>query len=51
MTFGDKWLHVILSNHKQWNLSGLNRFMNCWHELRKEPNNTFSQQDSGSYVR
>lgn len=47
MAYGDKWLSVLFSDEKKWNLDGPDGWSYYWHDLRKEPRTFFSRQQGG----
>ncbi|GBM59397.1 Peroxidasin [Araneus ventricosus] len=46
----DKWMAVLFSDDKKWNLDGPDRNIKYWHDLRKEPRSFFSRQSGGGSV-
>lgn len=45
--FGDKWLHVIFSDEKRFNLNGPDGLHSYWHDLRREPDIMPKRQNGG----
>ncbi|GBN47798.1 Transposable element Tc3 transposase [Araneus ventricosus] len=50
MSYGDKWMAVLFSDEKKWNLDGPDGNIKYWHDLRKEPKSFFSRQSGGGSV-
>ncbi|GBN91941.1 Transposable element Tc3 transposase [Araneus ventricosus] len=50
MSYGDKWMAVLFSDEKKWNLDGPDGNIKYWHDLRKEPRSFFSRQSGGRSV-
>ncbi|GBN77621.1 Transposable element Tc3 transposase [Araneus ventricosus] len=50
MPYGDKWMAVLFSDEKKWNLDGPDGNIKYWHHLRKEPRSFFSRQSGGGSV-
>ncbi|GBO38382.1 Transposable element Tc3 transposase [Araneus ventricosus] len=50
MSYGDKWMAVLFSDEKKWNLDGPDGNIKYWHDLRKEPRSFFSRQSGGGSV-
>ncbi|GBL88489.1 Transposable element Tc3 transposase [Araneus ventricosus] len=48
--YGDKWMAVLFSDDKKWNLDGPEWNIKYWHDLRKEPRSFFSRQSGGGSV-
>ncbi|GBM67645.1 Transposable element Tc3 transposase [Araneus ventricosus] len=48
--YGDKWMVVLFSDDKKWNLDGPDGNIKFWHDLRKEPRSFFSRQSGGVSV-
>ncbi|GBM19828.1 Transposable element Tc3 transposase [Araneus ventricosus] len=47
MPYGDKWMAILFSDDKKWNLDGPDGNIKYWHDLRKEPRSFFSRQSGG----
>ncbi len=43
-SYGEKWISVIFSDEKKWNLDSPDGYKFYWPDLRKEPKNCFSMQ-------
>ncbi|GBO37500.1 Transposable element Tc3 transposase [Araneus ventricosus] len=50
MSYGDKWMTVLFSDEKKWNLDGREGNIKYWHDLRKEPRCFSSRQSGGGSV-
>ncbi|GBN09556.1 hypothetical protein AVEN_121777-1 [Araneus ventricosus] len=50
MSYGDKWMAVLSSDEKKWNLDGPDENIKYWLDLRKEPRSFFSRQSGGGSV-
>ncbi|GBL80665.1 hypothetical protein AVEN_225320-1 [Araneus ventricosus] len=50
MSYGDKWMAVLFSDEKKWNLDEPDGNINYWHDLRKETRSFFSRQSGGGSV-
>ncbi|GBM16772.1 Transposable element Tc3 transposase [Araneus ventricosus] len=50
MSYGDKWMAVLFSDEKKWNLDGPDGNIKYWHDLRKEPRSFLSRQSGGGSV-
>ncbi|GBN06503.1 Transposable element Tc3 transposase [Araneus ventricosus] len=50
MSYGDKWMAVLFSDEKKWNLDGPDWNIKYWHDLRKEPRSFSSRQSGGGSV-
>ncbi|GBN99578.1 Transposable element Tc3 transposase [Araneus ventricosus] len=48
--YGDKWMAVLFSDDKKWNLDGPDGNIKYWHDLRKEHRSFFSRQSGGGSV-
>ncbi|GBL79410.1 Transposable element Tc3 transposase [Araneus ventricosus] len=49
-SYGDKWMAVLFSDERKWNLDGPDGNIKYWHDLRKEPGNFFSRQSGSGSV-
>ncbi|GBM36209.1 Transposable element Tc3 transposase [Araneus ventricosus] len=47
MSYIDKWMAVLFSDERKWNLDGPDGNIKYWHDLRKEPRSFFSRQSGG----
>ncbi|GBM94506.1 hypothetical protein AVEN_192994-1 [Araneus ventricosus] len=47
MSYGVKWMAVLFSDEKKWNLDEPDGNIKYWHDLRKEPRSFFSRQSGG----
>ncbi|GBN82775.1 Transposable element Tc3 transposase [Araneus ventricosus] len=50
MSYDDKWMSVLFSDEKKWNLNGLDGNIKCRHDLQKEPSSFLSRQSGGGSV-
>ncbi|GBM50036.1 hypothetical protein AVEN_69615-1 [Araneus ventricosus] len=51
LSYVNKWMAVIFSDEKKWNLDGPDLNIKYWHDFRKEPRSFFSRQSgSGSMM-
>ncbi|GBN01565.1 hypothetical protein AVEN_231564-1 [Araneus ventricosus] len=50
MSYDDKWMTVLFSDDKKWNLDRPERNIKYWHDLRKDPSSFFSRQRGGGSV-
>lgn len=46
MSYGDKWLIVLLNDEKKWHLYGSDSCSKYWHALSKAPRTFFQQSTS-----
>ncbi|GBN75188.1 Transposable element Tc3 transposase [Araneus ventricosus] len=49
-SYGDKWMALLFSDERKWNLDGPDGNIKYWHALRKEPRSFFSRQNGGGSV-
>ncbi|GBM02510.1 hypothetical protein AVEN_76542-1 [Araneus ventricosus] len=50
MSYDDKWMAVLFSDERKWNLDGPDGNIKYWHDLLKEPSSFFSRQSGGGSV-
>ncbi|GBN02738.1 hypothetical protein AVEN_50972-1 [Araneus ventricosus] len=50
MSYGDKWMALLFSDGKKWNLDGPDGNVKYCHDLRREPRKFFSSQSGGGSV-
>ncbi|GBM86486.1 hypothetical protein AVEN_241129-1 [Araneus ventricosus] len=50
MSYGDKWMAVLLGDEKKLNLDGSDGDIKYWHDLRKETRSVFKGQSVGGSV-
>ncbi|GBL94113.1 Transposable element Tc3 transposase [Araneus ventricosus] len=50
MSYGDKWMAILFSDERKWNLDGPDGNIKYWHDLRKEPGSFFSRQNGSGSV-
>ncbi|GBM45385.1 Transposable element Tc3 transposase [Araneus ventricosus] len=51
ISYDDKWIAVLFSDERKWNLDGPDGNIKYWHDLRKEPGSFFSRQSGGGSVK
>ncbi|GBL92633.1 Transposable element Tc3 transposase [Araneus ventricosus] len=50
MSYGDKWMAILFSDKRKWNLGEPDGNIKYWHDLRKQPGSFFSRQNGGGSV-
>ncbi|GBM72470.1 Transposable element Tc3 transposase [Araneus ventricosus] len=50
MSYGDKWMAILFSDERKWNLDRPDGNIKYWQDLRKHPGSFFSRQNGGGSV-